>query len=100
MVIIEITYKKPLNAVEQHLQEHREFLSTYYKKNIFIASGPKIPRDGGIILANATKDEVKAIIKNDPFYIDGVADYRFIQFEPNKYSAEFKAAVSRILPRP
>lgn len=90
MLIIELTYKKPLSEVNKLLEQHRAFLDKYYGKKLFIASGPKEPRNGGIILSRGDKETVKKILQEDPFYQNQIADYQIIQFEPNKYSDEFK----------
>lgn len=89
MLIIELTYKKPLAEVNQFLEKHRMFLDKYYSKNIFIASGPKNPRDGGIILALSDKETMSKIIQEDPFHQQAIADYKITQFEPSKYSEDF-----------
>ena len=89
MIIIELTYTKPLNEVEKHLEAHRDFLAKFYDQNVFIASGPKEPRNGGVILAQTTKAEAEKIIAEDPFKINRIADYRIIAFTPNKYSQSF-----------
>lgn len=86
MIIIELTYKKPLAEVDHYLIEHRQFLAECYKQGIFIASGPKEPRDGGIIIAHSDDIDIPTLMKNDPFYREGIADYRFITFKPNKVS--------------
>ena len=45
------------------------------------ASGRKIPRDGGIILAvGKSRDEIEALMKEDPFCKNGLADCRVIEF--------------------
>jgi len=93
MLIIELSYKKPIDVVERYLQGHRDFLTGCYEKNIFIASGPKIPRDGGVILSKASMSEAKQLIKEDPFYINEVADYRLIEFTPNKAAPDFKSVI-------
>lgn len=90
MLIIELTYTKSLNIVDQYLQDHRAFLITWYKKEIFIASGPKVGRSGGIILAKGSIEEIQNVIKSDPFFIHDVATYNIIQFEPNRYSQSFE----------
>ncbi len=82
MLIIELTYKKPLNEVEKYLQDHRDFLSKYYDQGVFLASGPKDPRDGGIILANC--NDADEIIKEDPFYQHQIADYKVIRCNFNR----------------
>ena len=94
MVVIELTYVKPLDMVDKHLVAHCDFLDTYYKNNTFIASGPKIPREGGIILATCTKQEAEDLIKNDPFHAHGIAQYNITQFDPKRCNEKFKAALS------
>ena len=89
MIIIELTYKKSLDEVNTLLQEHRDFLERYYSKKMFLASGPKKPRNGGVILAIGDLSVINKIIEEDPFYQHGIADYRIIEFEPNKYDANF-----------
>ena len=89
MVIIELTYQKPLSEVDQYLDDHRSFLDACYAKNIFIASGPKNPRDGGVILAHGSVAEINKIIISDKFYTEGIAHYRMIEFTPTKMSDAF-----------
>lgn len=87
MFIISLTYLKPLEEVDQHLTEHVDYLKEQYRLGNFLASGRKIPRDGGIILAHAvSRKEIEAIITLDPFHIHGVADYEIIEFSPTMTS--------------
>lgn len=90
VVIIEISYQKPLEMIDQYLSEHRAFLDDGYKKNYFVASGPQKPRTGGIIISHLNdRDFLEALLKKDPFYIHGLADYKFIEFEAVKYHPNF-----------
>ena len=57
MFIVNLTYIKPLDEVEKHLEKHIDFLNQYYTKGLFIASGRKNPRTGGIILMRAKNKE-------------------------------------------
>jgi len=51
----------------------------------FLISGRKIPRDGGIIVAvGRNLDQIEAIIREDPFYERGLADFRVIQFRASQ----------------
>jgi uncharacterized protein YciI len=68
MLLIELTYKKPIDEVNNFLDQHRSFLNKYYENGIFLASGPKNPRDGGIIIAVANREAINTIILEDPFY--------------------------------
>lgn len=52
MVIVELTYKKPISEVERYLDDHKLFLNKNYQDKNFLASGAKAPRIGGIILSN------------------------------------------------
>jgi uncharacterized protein YciI len=85
MFLIELTYKAPLEQIDKHIEGHRAFLIKYYEAGNFVASGPKVPREGGIILAAATShEEVANIILDDPFNQNGLADYRIVEFTANR----------------
>ena len=89
MFIIALTYQKALEEVDKHLSAHVEFLKTHYAKGIFIASGRKNPRNGGVILAlAANRAEIEAVIACDPFYIHDVATYEITEFTPSMTSPE------------
>lgn len=85
MFIIDLNYKVPLYLIEKYIKEHRAFLDEYYAHSIFISSGPKLPRTGGVIIAACeNKAELMKIIKEDPFYKNNLADYTITEFKPNK----------------
>jgi uncharacterized protein YciI len=85
MFIVELTYKVPNEQLDQYLSAHRTFLDKYYTAGKFIASGAKVPREGGIILAQAaSKEEISMIITEDPFHQHELADYRIIEFVASK----------------
>ncbi len=90
MLIIELNYTKSLEEVEKFLNEHRNFLDRYYKSGVFIASGAKNPRNGGIIIAISDKNFIEEILKEDPFYSNNIAQYQIIEFHPTKYHEQLK----------
>ena len=94
MLIVDITYTAPLSAIEQHLSAHRAFLQKHYDAGSLIASGPKTPRTGGIIVANIDRTAMEALIQQDPFYLAGIADYSITVFDPVKHSAAFQACLA------
>ena len=95
MFIFSLTYVKPLSDVERLLPAHIEFLDEHYKKHLFMCSGRKVPRTGGIILCNCTDmAEAKVIMEKDPFYKEGIAQYEIVEFVPSKSSESFQAAMS------
>ncbi|WP_320175200.1 YciI family protein [Maridesulfovibrio sp.] len=83
MYILNLSYIKPLENIDALLEEHIKFLEKYYKKGLFIASGRKVPRTGGIILTkNIGLEQLEKAINEDPFKREGVAEYEIIQFIP------------------
>lgn len=83
MFVLILTYREPLEKVIELLEDHRLYLDKHYAAGHFIASGPQVPRTGGVILCKAAnRAEVEEIIKEDPF--NAVADYQIIEFEVNK----------------
>nr|WP_312289385.1 YciI family protein [Clostridium chromiireducens] len=91
MFIIVLEYEKPIEDVINHLDDHNIFLKKYYDLNKFICSGRQEPRVGGVILCNGSdKVEINSIIKEDPFYKNGVAKYKIIEFIPTKYTDNFR----------
>lgn len=86
MFIAILTYKKPLSEVDRFLAAHREYLSKHYAAGDFIASGPQTSRVGGVIMIKANdRTAVEAIIAQDPFNINGIADYQIVDFIPTMF---------------
>jgi uncharacterized protein YciI len=85
MFVIELDYKASLEEIDAHMTAHVRFLKKYYAAGNFLVSGRKIPREGGIILAvGATRQEIEAIVKEDPFHRHGLADFRIIEFRASQ----------------
>lgn len=90
MYIILLKFIKPLEEVEKQLLAHREFLDKYYSLQKFIVSGRRSTGTGGVIICTASNvEEVNTIIKEDPFYINEIAQYEVIEFSPTKYADGF-----------
>ncbi|MBQ5950320.1 YciI family protein [Massilia sp. ST3] len=83
MFIVSLSYTAPLDHVDAHLAAHREFLAAQYAAGRFLMSGPKVPREGGIILADApSRAALEAVLGEDPFHRAGVARYEITEFAP------------------
>lgn len=96
MIIVHLTYISPLTEVDKYLQAHREFLEYYYKQGLLLASGPTIPRTGGIIIA-LTQDlaMLETIFKSDPYYLADIAKYEFIVFTSVKHREEITELIHK-----
>ena len=91
MFIVQLTYKAPLSEVDKYLQAHREFLDYYYKQGYLLASGPKKPRTGGVLIAFGNDiEELKKILHKDPYFLADISEYEIVEFSPVKHRDEIK----------
>ena len=85
MFIIELTYTASLAKIDAAMAAHVKFLKKHYAAGRFVVSGRKIPRDGGVIVAvGESREEIEAIMREDPFYTRGLAEFRIIQFRASQ----------------
>jgi len=95
MFILVLKYIKPLEQVDKYLEPHIQYLEKYYSLQKFICSGRRNPRIGGVVLCKAHNlEEAEAIIAEDPFYINQIAEYEIIEFSPSKYVAGFETFIN------
>ncbi|NVK38153.1 MAG: YciI family protein [Gammaproteobacteria bacterium] len=92
MFVVSLTYKVDLTEVDKHISDHVAYLEKYYGEGNFIASGRKVPRTGGVILAQAeSREKLNAILQEDPFYKADVATYEVTEFVPSKVGQDFES---------
>ena len=88
MFLIELTYKVALTEVDPFMAEHMAFLEKNYAQGKFLASGRKVPRDGGLIFCKAgSREEVETLMQEDPFVYQDLADVRILQFTASRAEA-------------
>ncbi|WP_454803805.1 YciI family protein [Mucilaginibacter phyllosphaerae] len=81
MFIISLNYIVPLAELDKHMAAHVKYLVKYYAADVFIMSGRKVPRTGGIIIAQAdSKDILEKIITEDPFHQHKLAEFEITEF--------------------
>jgi len=91
---VDLTYVRPLEEVDILVEAHVEFLKDQYAKGYFIFSGPKEPREGGVILARMDNCEMlDAVLEKDPFNKAGLAHYSVTEFFPRMCAAGFQPFV-------
>lgn len=92
MFIVLLHYIQPLTAIEAYLEEHRGFLDRHYAAGHFLASGPRVPRTGGVILVKSlSREELDDVLAEDPFYREKIASYQVIEFNPTKFGVGVEA---------
>ena len=96
MFVVELIYKAPLTDIDAHMKAHVAFLKKYYAAGNFLVSGRKVPRDGGIIIAVAdSRDEIEAIVRQDPFCARGLADFRITEFRASQRADDIQKRLER-----
>ena len=89
MYVINLIYTASLERIDDALDAHRAFLAEQFEAGVFVAAGPKVPRDGGIILAvGKSRKEIEALIQEDPFHQHGLADFRVIEFRASQRAGD------------
>jgi uncharacterized protein YciI len=79
--VLSLNYTAPLSEVDRVREEHMAWIGEQYAAGRFVASGPKVPRTGGLILARGvTAEEIATIVASDPFTREGVAEYEVTEF--------------------
>ncbi len=82
-----IRYRKPLEEVLKHVDEHRAYLRDLKARGTLLASGPMDPRHGGILLLRAPEDGADAtwlaVRDGDPYTRQAVAQYELLPWVPN-----------------
>ena len=95
MFVIELIYKADLTAIDAQMKPHVAFLKRHYDAGRFLVSGRKVPRDGGIILAlGESRAEIEALMREDPFCAQGLAEFRVIEFRASQRAADMPARIT------
>lgn len=81
-----VRYRKPLEAILEHLEVHRAYLGTLRDQGLLLASGPLEPRNGGAILLRVPDEDVDGALNRirdgDPFTQLGLAQYELLPWAP------------------
>jgi uncharacterized protein YciI len=96
MFVIELIYKADLAEIDGAMRAHMAYLKKYYAAGQFLVSGRKVPREGGIILAvGESREQVEAIVRQDPFVARGLADFRVIEFRESQRADSIDALLEK-----
>ena len=89
MFVIELVYKADLSEIDANMKAHTAFLDKYYDSGVFLVSGRKVPRDGGVIIAQGEdRERIESIVREDPFVQLGLAEFRLVQFRASQRARE------------
>jgi len=97
MFVIELIYKAELSEIDRNMRAHMAFLKRNYAAGRFLVSGRKVPREGGIILSlGESREQIEAIVKEDPFVSRGLADFRIIEFRESQRAPSIDALLANV----
>jgi uncharacterized protein YciI len=90
-----LTYLRPLEEMDAAGPDHIAWLKQGYDAGRLLASGRRVPRTGGIVIARGTNvAEVEAYLRTDPFQQRGLAHADIYPFEAVMLSDAMKAALA------
>ena len=83
MYLLLARYTRPIEEVDQMLDAHRAWITEHSDAGRILMTAREVPLIGGMILARADSDEeIWQMIREDPFYESGAAEYEVRQFTP------------------
>jgi len=95
MFILFINPTKSPQELEPVFPAHNEFLNAYCKAGKFILTGGLTARPAGLVLANVNNgDELKAMLAEDPFVREQLAEYEVIEFKPSRYHESLASLIA------
>lgn len=75
LYVITLTYVRPLEEVDAHLDTHRAWLAEHTRGGRILVAGPLEGRKGGVLIANcASRDELDQMLAADSFSVHRLVD--------------------------
>lgn len=94
LCVVLLTYTVPLDEIDAKMKAHMKWLDAGYEAGLFLASGRRVPRTGGVILVRGHKKEVEALVASDPFVGSGAAKAEVIEFNASQASDGFAGLIA------
>ncbi|WP_051273147.1 YciI family protein [Sphingomonas phyllosphaerae] len=92
-----LTYLRPLEDMDEAGPDHVAWLRRGYDAGRLLASGRRVPRTGGVIIARGTDvAEVEAYLRTDPFQQRGLAVADIYPFEAVMLTDPMRAALATV----
>jgi uncharacterized protein YciI len=94
LCVVLLTYTVPLDEIDAKMKAHMAWLDAGYEAGLFLASGRRVPRTGGVILVRGHKKEVEALVASDPFVASGAAEAEVIEFNASQAADGFAGLIA------
>ena len=77
------TYTAPLEQVDRAREAHMRFLDGLAE--LVVSAGRRDPPVGGVVLLDAaTEAEARELMADDPYVVQGLAEYRAVGWKPTR----------------
>jgi len=75
MFLLISRYTVPPEQMSDQLEGHREWVGQHVAAGHFVAAGPEVPLQGGVIAAvGVTRAQLEQWIQDDPYILHGLAE--------------------------
>lgn len=92
MFVVDLHYVASTDRIEAAFPDHIGFVKANFATGMFIASGGKASKTGGVIIAVAENIEsLEAILREDPYRVLGLAEYKITEFVPAMLAPQLAA---------
>lgn len=83
MFVLLARYTKPADEVDKLLDGHKAWIAENSEAGRILLTARQVPLTGGLILARGeSADEMREMIRDDPFFASGAAEYEVLEFDP------------------
>ncbi len=96
MFVVILDYIADLTEIDDALSDHASWLDEHYRSGLFLASGRREPRTGGVIFATGARHAVESAVANDPFATQGLARHTVIEFHPSRFGGALDSESVRV----
>ncbi len=96
MFVILLKFSSNKGKAGELMERHNAWLRDGFEKRVFLLSGSIQPKAGGAILAdNATPEQIRAIVNEDPFVAEDVVSAEVVEISASKSIPELEFLISR-----
>jgi len=82
LYLVTLTYIRPIEEVNAHLDTHRDWLVAHTRSCQLIVAGPLEDRTGGFLLARcASRDELNSMLALDSFAVHRLVEHQIKGFD-------------------
>lgn len=85
MFVVILDYLADLTEIDAAPSDHAAWLDENYRSGLFLASGRREPRTGGVIFVTGTRDALEKAVAADPFALRGLARHTVMEFRPSRF---------------